>query len=99
MTTTKDIQKFYHRLMELKGLGYGIDIYENTMKNYVSYTISKSSGNAKYEDCVIMYNGEESTDEEEYEDENVCRPQDIPTEDLLTELEDIVSTINKVFSK
>jgi hypothetical protein len=92
MTTTKDIQKFYHKLMELKDGGYTIRIEEGT-KNYTAYYISHINGNAKYEDCVIFYNG---SSEDAYP-ENVCDPQNVPVDDLLKEVSGIVQKIEEIF--
>ena len=90
MATTKEIQKLYHRLIGLIEDGYEIDIDDSNLKNYVSYTISKEDGNAKYSDCIIMYNGEE-------DEENYCPPDDIDVEGILENLESIVLKIDGVF--
>lgn len=93
MATTKQIQEFFHKLMELKEDGYDIEIEENGYKNYTSYIISKESGSARYSDCIVFYNGDSDA---EYP-ENVCEPQDIPVEELLESIELIVKKIDKVF--
>jgi len=91
MTTTREIQKFYERLLELKDAGFDISV-EESHKNASIYWISKRNGNAEYKDCVIMYNG----CEEDEHPENVCKPSEIPASRLLEDVEGIVSKINKI---
>jgi hypothetical protein len=89
MATTRDIQKFYHRLMELKDQGFTIAVEDNSHKDYVAYYISKrGNGNAEYKDCVIMNNGDDSDSDNE-----------ISVKDLLDQIESIVSTITEIFGK
>jgi hypothetical protein len=95
MTTTRDIQKFFHKLMALRDEGYAITIEEDNCKKYTAYYISKQEGNAKYEDCIIFYNGDTK---DEYP-ENVCIPTEIPVEELLERIQEIIDKINKIFSK
>jgi hypothetical protein len=95
MTTTKEIQKFFHKLMALKDEGYEVTISEDNCKNYTAYCISKQEGNAKYEDCIVFYNG----DPEDKHIENVCIPTEIPVEDLLVRIQEIIDRINKIFNK
>jgi len=88
MAKTSEMQNFYHRLMELKDDGYNVDI-ELSHKNCAIYTISKENGNAKYQDCVIMYNGDE-------DEENSQPIDDIDFEELMERLEEIVKKIDSV---
>lgn len=90
-TTTKNIQDFYHKLLELQAEGITLDIDSDSRKNYASYTLSRTSANAKYEDCLLMYCGDKG-------EENACLPEDIPIDELMNDLNDIVFKIQSVFA-
>lgn len=86
-----EFQKFYHRLIELREEGHTIEIKESH-KNYSAYTISKTDGgNAKYSDCVIMYNGDKGCGE------NEMPPEDVDMEEIMEDLEAIIEKMDKVF--
>ena len=63
MNNLTALVKVYHRLMELMETGYNVSKEENLHKNYIAYTIGKRDGNAKFSDCVIVYNGDEEASE------------------------------------
>ena len=96
MAKLEEIVNFYNMLLKYKDANRDleIDYDDSSSKNYTSYNISfRGSGNAKYEDCIIVNHGDP---DDEYP-ENVCTPEDMDTDELLSDFFVILVKIEKVF--